>query len=398
MKRKQRTVKADIAVIGGGASGIAAAIYASRTGADVVILEKNARIGRKILSTGNGRCNFTNIGADIKNYNSDFVSNALERFPPKAVIQFFEEIGLLAKTEDEGRVYPLCGQASAVLDVLRAELERLGVKVQTDFDVKDIKATENGFQVVSKSGEKCCAKRVIVATGGNAAPKTGSTGGGYWLLKKLGHTVTTLTPALVQIKTSKSIQGVRAYGRVTLEDGKTDVGEIQFTGYGLSGIPVFGLAKYAKPGDGIFVDLLPDYDEQEVLEILKKRPSQKMETYLVGILNKALGQMLLKECEISPLSRESDSLTDSEIIRIVKTIKNWRFDITGVMPWDNAQVTSGGVELGEINPETMESRIVKNLYVTGELLDIDGDCGGYNLQWAWASGFVAGSEAAGVQD
>ncbi len=396
MKRKQRTVKADIAVIGGGASGICAAIFAARAGADVIILEKNSRIGKKILSTGNGRCNFTNIDADIKNYNSDFVSSALKRFSPTVVIQFFEEIGLIAKAEDEGRVYPLCGQASAVLDVLRAELERHGVRIQAEFDAKDIKVTDDGFEIIPKEGDACHAKRVIVATGGNAAPKTGSTGGGYWLLKKLGHTVTKLTPALVQIKTSKGIQGVRAYGRVTLEGGKTDIGEIQFTSYGLSGIPVFGLAKYAKPGDGIFVDLLPDFSEQEVFELLKKRPLQTMETYLVGILNKALGQMLLKECDISPLSRSSDSLLDEEIKRIAKKIKCWRFDITGLMPWDNAQVTSGGVELCEVNSETMESRLVKNLYITGELLDIDGDCGGFNLQWAWASGFTAGSEAARV--
>ncbi|MBO5059648.1 MAG: NAD(P)/FAD-dependent oxidoreductase [Clostridia bacterium] len=389
-------MKTDIAIIGGGASGIFAAIIAARSGGKVTIFEKNPRVGKKILSTGNGRCNFTNINAGTHNYNSDFASFALNKFPPKKAIAFFEELGLLSKVESEGRVYPMSGQASAVLDVLRLELDRLGVNILTETCVSQIQKNGDGFIVVTDSGEKHFAKKVIAASGGMAAPKSGSDGSGYAILKMLGHTVTPLVPSLVQIKTSKGIQGVRAYGRVTLEDGKTDIGEIQFNNYGLSGIPVFSLAKHAKKGRSIFVDLLPDYSEQDVLAFLKKRPTQTMETYLVGVLNKSLGQMLLKECGILPLSRMSDTLTENEIKKIASKIKHWRFEITGVMPWENAQVTSGGVSLDEVSCETMESKIVKGLYIIGELLDIDGDCGGFNLQWAWSSGFAAGSEAVNV--
>ena len=385
----------DVAIVGGGASGIMAAIFAARSGASVVILEKNARIGKKILSTGNGRCNFTNMNITEEDYNSEFVKPAIERFSSNAVVDFFCELGLLSRVEAEGRVYPMSGQATAVLDVLRMELERLGVKVYTEFSVDEINKTGNSFTVLG-SGKTVNAKKVIVSTGGMAAPKSGSDGDGYKLLKKLGHQTGPIVPSLVQLKTAKSVGGVRAYGKVSLADGRFEQGEIQFNNYGISGIPVFCLAKYVKPGDRVFLDLLPDYTLNEVIEILRKRPIQAMETYLIGILNKALGQLLLKECGISPLSRKSDTLHFEEIEKIARMIKSWKFDVTGIMPWENAQVTSGGIKLDEVNKETMESKLVKGLYITGELLDIDGPCGGYNLQWAWSSGALAGGEAAGV--
>ena len=385
-------MKIDIAVIGGGESGIVAAIFAARSGKSVCILEKNPRIGKKILATGNGRCNFTNVNAKTEDYNREFVASALSRFSPQDAISFFEELGMLSKEEAEGRVYPLSGQATAVLDVLRLELARLSVKELVEFDVQKIEKTKDGFLIFSKN-EKVEAKKVIVATGGMASPKSGSDGKGYELLKAFGHHTTKLVPSLVQLKCEKSVGGVRAYGRVTTQSGKSDTGEIQFNNYGISGIPVFGIAKYVKKGESVLLDLLPDYTEDEVIKILKNRPKQTMETYLIGILNKALAHFLLKECGISPLSRMSDTLKNDEIIKIAKRIKAWRFDVTGTMPWDNAQVTAGGIELSEVNPKTMESRLCKNLYITGEVLDIDGPCGGYNLQWAWASGMLAGSEA-----
>ena len=386
-------MKSDIAIIGGGASGIFAAINAAKAGAKVTILEKNSRIGKKILSTGNGRCNFTNVNAKAENYNSAFVCYALERFTPHNIISFFEQIGLLSRVESEGRVYPLSGQATAVLDVLRMELSRLGVQILTEFDVTKIRKSYTGFEIYSQN-QKIEAKKVIVATGGKAAPKSGSDGAGYELLKSLGHSTTRLVPSLVQLKTEKSVGGVRAYGRVTTASGKTDIGEIQFNNYGISGIPVFGIAKWVKKGEPVFLDLMPDYTEEQVVKILGKRPKQTMETYLIGVLNKALGQMLLKECGISPLSRMSDTLSQDKILKIARTIKFWRFDVTGTMPWDNAQVTAGGIEISEVDEKTMESKLVPGLYITGELLDIDGPCGGYNLQWAWSSGALAGSEAA----
>ncbi len=386
-------MKNNVAVIGGGASGILAAIFAARSGAAVTILEKNPRIGKKILATGNGRCNFTNVNACTDDYNSDFVQYALEKFTPADVIDFFEELGLLSREEAEGRVYPLSGQGAAVLDVLRLELSRLSVKIVAEFDVEKIEKKGDLFEITSKN-QTVKADKVIVATGGMASPKSGSDGKGYELLKRFGHKTTKLIPSLVQLKTEKSVGGVRAYGKVTIENGICETGEIQFNNYGISGIPVFSIAKYVKKGESVFLDLLPDYTEEEVFGVLKKRPKQTMESYLIGILNKALGQFLLKECGISPLSKMSDDLRDDEIMRIAKKIKCWRFDVTGTMPWENAQVTSGGIELSEIDEKTMESKLIKGLYVTGELLDIDGPCGGYNLHWAWASGKLAGSEAA----
>lgn len=386
-------MKSDVAVIGGGASGILAAIFAARAGANVTILEKNPRIGKKILSTGNGRCNFTNIESKTENYNSPFVNYAINEFSPDSVMKFFDEIGLLSRVELEGRVYPISGQATAVLDVLRMELSRLCVSVITDFDVEMIKKTESGFEIFSK-GKKFFAKKIIMATGGKASPKSGSDGKGYEILESLGHNVTKLIPSLVQLKTEKSVGGVRAYGKVTTQNGISDTGEIQFNNYGISGIPVFCIAKYVKKGESVYIDLLPDHNEEDVIRILKNRPKQTMETYMIGILNKTLGQFFLKECGISPLSRMSDTLTEQEILKITKKIKSWRFDVTGTMPWDNAQVTSGGIKLSEVDENTMESKLVKGLYIVGELLDIDGPCGGYNLQWAWASGRLAGSEAA----
>lgn len=389
-------MKTDIAIIGGGASGIAAAIFAARSGKKVAVLEKNQRVGKKILSTGNGRCNFTNANASVAHYNSDFVEYALGRFSQKDAVRFFDELGLLAKEEAEGRIYPLVGQATAILDVLRLEMDRLGVRTICDFDVATIKKDKENFIIKSKTGDEISAQKVIVATGGMAAPKTGSDGSGYRLLTALGHTRTTLVPSLVQIKTKRGIQGVRANGKITLEDGKSAIGEIQFASTGISGIPAFGLAKYVKEGEIISVDLLPEYNYDEVLALLKKRPVQTMETYLIGIINKTLAQVLLKECGITPLSKSSKDLTDKEIKKIAGKIKKWDFVAGSPMPWENAQVTAGGITLSEVNEKTMESKLVPGLYITGELLDIDGACGGFNLQWAWASGYVAGSEAAGV--
>ncbi len=373
------------------------AAAAAAEGAEVTILEGNPRVGKKILSTGNGRCNFTNVNASDKAYNSAFTKAAMAKYPPQKVREIFAEMGLLSRVESEGRVYPASGAASAVSDILRGEVERRGVRVLTDF--KAVKAEKNNgiFTVTSQNGETVRGEKLIIAAGGCAAPKSGSNGSGYDLLRQMGHKITRLVPSLVQIKTDKGIKGVRAYGRVTLENGKSEIGEIQFNDYGLSGIPVFCLSKYVKKGMKISLDLLPDMAEDEVLRYIEKRKEQPLENYLVGILNKSLGQMLLKDCGCAPLSRSSAELSRAEIERIAKYLKCWNFTVTGIMPWENAQVTSGGADVSEFNPETMESRIVKGLYAVGEVLDVDGACGGFNLQWAWASGFTAGG-AASVQD
>jgi hypothetical protein len=382
-----------VAVLGGGASGIMAAITAARCGAEVTLVEKNHRIGKKLLMTGNGRCNFTNINLKADDYNSAFVRDALEAFSPTETIAFFKETGLISALEEGGRVYPASGQASAVLEVLLLELKRRNVKIVCDFNVNKISKSKTGFEIVSKDGEKILADKVIASFGGKAAPKTGSDGGGYRLLESIGHSITPVSCALVQLKTDRSIKGVRAKAMVTLGD-KKEAGEVQFTEYGLSGIPVFNLSRYAQKGDIITLDLMPDYSENELFEYLKNRNEQSLETYLVGIVNKQLGQMLLKDCGIGKLSRNSRELKEFEIEKIAKTIKNWHFTVTGKMPWENAQVTRGGVRLLEVFSKTMESKLIRGCYITGEMLDIDAPCGGFNLQWAWSSGFAAGKSAA----
>jgi len=382
----------NVAVIGGGASGMMSAIMAKRAGCDVVIAEKNPRIGKKILVTGNGRCNFTNIGLSCKDYNSEFVKQAIESFTPNDVIEFFKELGMLSVVEDKGRVYPFSLQASALLDVLLMEIERLGIEILTDFDVLSINNTDNHFEITAKNSRTVVANKVIISTGGMAAPKTGSDGMGYQILKKLGHTIIKPEPALVQLKTDKGIAGIRAYAKVKLKE-KEEFGEVQFTTYGLSGIPIFNMSRFAGIGDEIILDLAYDMENKELFSYLKARPAQKLESYLIGILNKPLGQMLLKDCDLGKLSRNSDSLNDKELWTITDKIKNWKFIVKGKMPWENAQVTKGGILLDEVDSKTMESKIVKNLFVTGELLNIDAPCGGYNLQWAWSSGAVAGRSA-----
>ncbi len=386
-----------VAVLGGGASGIMAALTAAEYGAQVTVLEKNHRIGKKLLITGNGRCNFTNINGKAEDYSSAFVSDALNAFPPLKTIEFFKEIGLIATVEDGGRIYPQSGQAAAVLEVLLLELGRRNIKVICDFDVDKINRTESGFEIFGKNNDRIFADRIVAAFGGKAAPNTGSDGSGYRILQGLGHSVTPIFPALVQLKTDRSIRGVRAKAKVTV-DSISEIGEVQFTEYGLSGIPVLDISRYAKIGDVITLDLMPDYSENELFEYLKERKPQKLETYLVGIINKQLGQMLLKECEIGKLSRESANLKDFEIREIAKKIKNWNFTVKGKMPWGNAQTTRGGIALCEVSSKTMQSKLVKGCYITGELLDIDAPCGGFNLQWAWSSGFVAGRAAAGHGD
>ena len=382
-----------VAVLGGGASGIMAAVTAAEYGGEVVLLEKNPRIGKKLLQTGNGRCNFTNMNIKAEDYNSAFVCDALNSFSPSDTVEFFRKIGLLSAIEEEGRVYPASNQASALLDVLLLELEAKNVKVVCNFDIVGISKKGEKFEISARNGERITADRIIAAFGGKAAPKTGSDGAGYALLKGLGHSVTPLDKALVQLKTDRSIKGVRANAKATTGD-KSEVGEIQFTEYGLSGIPIFNLSRYVETGDTVTLDLLTDYTEKELFSYLKLRKPQSLETYLVGIVAKQLGQMLLKECDIGKLSRNSGSLEDFEIEKIAKKLKNLRFTVTGKMPWENAQITKGGICLSEVFSKTMESKKVKGCYIAGELLDIDAPCGGFNLQWAWSSGFLAGRAAA----
>lgn len=389
------------AIIGGGAAGLVAAIAAASNGNSVTIFEKNDRVGRKILSTGNGRCNMTNINADMANYhgkNPRFVMGAIKRFWVKETLDFFKDLGVWYKTEEGGKVYPYSDQASAVLDSLRMKTEELGVELKTGCEVKSVAKNKNGFVVKTYGGERFAADAVVITTGGRAAPNLGSNGSGYDILKSFGHKITPVRPSLVQIKTEtgvvKKLKGIKIQGTITVGD-VTEKGEILFTEYGLSGPPVFSASSRFDGQEYVYLDIIPEYSAEQLAAMLAERvnraPKVTLENFFVGVLNKRVGQALLKFLGIEPLSRYALTLTERDIAKISWTMKKWPFKSEGTMSWNNAQTTKGGADTSEFNPDTMESRLAKGLYAAGEVLDIDGDCGGYNLQWAWSSGFLAGN-------
>lgn len=407
-----------IAVIGGGAAGMVAAIAARYKGADVIILEKNLRVGKKILATGNGRCNLTNINAGLSCYhgkNPGFARAALSSFDIKKTIDFFECLGVAHKVEEGGKVFPVSNQASSVLDVLRYELEETGVRVLCEAAVRDIKNSRRGFDIVLEDGRKFEADRVILATGGKAAPNLGSNGSGYALARNLGHSIVEPFPALVQLKLAakflKQIQGVKFEGEAEIIFNDKTVqrasGEILFTEYGASGPPVLSLSRkageYLQRGDRVWLKLVLVKDmaatelEQFLIERFRRGPQKELSFSFVGFINKKLIPVVLKEAGVEDIKKPAGQVSDRERAKISHILRDWRFAITGTTSWPAAQVTAGGVEAKELHGQTMESKIVPGLYFAGEIVDIDGDCGGYNLQWAWSSGYVAGASAGALR-
>lgn len=393
-----------IIIIGGGASGLMAAIAAKNDDNSVYILEREKRVGKKILATGNGRCNMTNMGASEVNYHGrhpEFVRGALKRFWVRETLEQFSAMGVLYKEEQNGKVYPYSDTASSVLDVLRRTAERSGTEIICGFDVKSVKRASKGFEAVSYDNRRIYGDKVIVAAGGKAAPALGSNGSGYEILKSFGHRITPLSPSLVQIKTEtenvKKLKGIKLNGRLKIGNNY-ESGEILFTDYGLSGPPVFSLSAVMLGADYAEIDIMPEYEYDEIISMLYERCAYlydvPLEEFFTGMINKRVGQTLLKSVGIAPLSRVSSSLSEKELKLIASTLKNWRFRIEGTMSWNNAQVTRGGADTAEFDSASMRSLIVEGLYACGEVLDIDGDCGGYNLQWAWSSGWLAGKHAA----
>lgn len=398
-----------LAIIGGGASGITAAIFAakkSNNNIKIIILERMDRIGKKILATGNGRCNFSNVLTTENNFhgkNPDFTAFSLFAFSPYSTIDFFSSLGVLAKEEANGKLYPYSDQASSILDALRFELDRLDIEVRTNFEVGEIIPQKTGFKLISKDRESLFAKKVIVATGGCAAPNLGSNGSGFKLLRELDHKVTKLTPALVQLKTAekevKSLQGIKFNGIATAFAGDKELakeeGEILFTDYGLSGPPIFQLSVLTAIYKDVKIklDFMPEYNKRAVFDLLSERKKQlshlTCENYFNGLLNKKIGHIIAKKSGIEKLSLPVKDIPEDIIWKMCDFIKQMTFTITDTKGFNNAQVTAGGVLTREFDDKTMESKLVKGLYCTGEVYDIYGDCGGYNLQWAFSSAFVA---------
>ena len=404
-------MKTEIAVIGGGASGLMAAITAKKSGKEVIILERKDRILKKVLITGNGRCNITNVNANISNYfgkNISSVENILNRFTPQDTMDFFNELGIVCNEENRGKVYPLSGQASSVVDALRFEAEKLGIKIETEFYVRKIEKDGFKFKIYSEERKKIEAGRVIIAAGGQSYPELGSNGSGFELAKELGHSVTKLSPSIVQLKTEKyqvkGLQGIKTDVAVTAYGDNKKIctydGELLFTDYGISGNVVFNIS-FVMPlyKDVEFeIDFMEKFDYNELYEMLKERKRilshLTMENYFNGMINKKLGQFLSKVSGIEKLSKPVKDLNDSDIRKLCTVLKKYRVKILETTGFKNAQVTAGGVSLDEVNTETLESKIVKGLYFSGEVLDVYGECGGFNLQWAWASGHIAGENAA----
>ena len=404
-------MKTEIAVIGGGASGLMAAITAKKSGKEVVILERKDRILKKVLITGNGRCNITNVNANISNYfgkNISSVENILNRFTPQDTMDFFNGLGIVCNEENRGKVYPLSGQASSVVDALRFEAERLGIKIETEFYVRKIEKDGFKFKIYSEDRKKIEAGRVILAAGGQSYPELGSNGSGFELAKELGHSVTKLSPSIVQLKTEKyqvkGLQGIKTDVAVTAYGDNKKIctydGELLFTDYGISGNVVFNIS-FVMPlykNVEFEIDFMEKFDYNELYEMLKERKRilshLTMENYFNGMINKKLGQFLSKVSGIEKLSKPVKDLNDSDIRKLCTVLKKYRVKILETTGFKNAQVTAGGVSLDEVNTETLESKIVKGLYFSGEVLDVYGECGGFNLQWAWASGHIAGENSA----
>ena len=404
-------MKTEIAVIGGGASGMMAAITARKSGKEVVILERKDRILKKVLITGNGRCNITNVNANISNYfgkNISSVENILNSFNPQDTMDFFNGLGIVCNEENRGKVYPLSGQASSVVDALRFEAERLGIKIETEFYVRKIEKDGFKFKIYSEDRKKIEAGRVILAAGGQSYPELGSNGSGFELAKELGHSVTRLSPSIVQLKTEKhqvkGLQGIKTDVAVTAYGDNKKIctydGELLFTDYGISGNVVFNIS-FVMPlykNVEFEIDFMEKFDYNELYEMLKERKKMMshltMENYFNGMINKKLGQFLSKVSGIEKLSKPVKDLNDSEIRKLCTVLKKYRVKILDTTGFKNAQITAGGVSLDEVNPETLESKIVKGLYFSGEVLDVYGECGGFNLQWAWASGYIAGKNSA----
>lgn len=401
-----------IAIIGGGASGMAAALAARETLDNrVILLERQNRVGRKLLATGNGRCNLSNTNAGSENYHgsdSDFIGPAMARFPVEETLAWFRELGLVTRREESGRVYPLSDTAGSVVDVLRLAMAARGVETMCGFAAGEVKHLDGRFIISSALGEEIDCDRLIIACGGMAGGRLGGTKSGYELLGGFGHGRTALRPSLVQIKTdntwTRSMKGVRTQAGLTLErDGfvlAETAGEVQFTDYGVTGPAIFELSRtiaFAGDRTSLFLRLLPEMDKVDIIDYMSNKcslfPDYKSENLLSGCLHNSIARTVLRRAEI-PLEARLWALSPTALEQIADRLMRFELPVTGTLGFDDAQVTAGGVETADFDPETMESRLVPGLYACGEVLDIDGDCGGFNLQWAWSSGRLAGLAAA----
>ncbi len=402
-------MKHDLIIVGGGASGIMAAIMAKDLGIDVAILESNDRIGKKILTTGNGRCNITNKNINILRYHSEnktFFNKVFENFTLKNTVEFFNSIGLYLVTLDSDKMYPMSLQSSSVLDVFRFALEEREVPIYLNHKVKEINY-KNKFIIDCNNEKNFICNKLLLCAGGKSAPKTGSDGSGFTLAKKLGHNIINPIPALVQLKLNhnklKALSGVKFDGNahIYVNDKlrRSEFGEVLFTDYGISGPPILQLSRIAsynlsKGKDvSLKIDMMSNFSKDELKRFLENHfgtySYRSVHDALIGILNKKIIPIILKEANIDNIHKPCWSLEWEEKEMLLSLLKEWTFKVNGTNSFDNAQVTAGGIDTKEVDENTLQSKLVPNLYFAGEILDVDGDCGGFNLQWAWSSASVA---------
>ena len=392
----------DVIVIGGGAAGIMAAITAKRQGASVLVCEKMPKIGKKILITGAGRCNILNDVLDASFYNPGsqaLVASILSQFGKEAVLEFFKDLGLATYSDETGRIFPVTNQAASVLKVLEMELERLKVTIDLGCDVKNIRAVKNGFELSAKSGERETSRKVILCAGGKSYPALGADGNGYSLAATFGHKiiepVPSTVPLLVKDPCCHFLQGQKVRAKVTScisgKNIRTVSGELLFTQYGLSGTAILDVSdeiSIALNRDGskdatVIANLVPFMSEAALTEEFSRRFEKgvKHENLLEGLLTHKFFLSF------------RDAIQNADASSIAHMLKHKEFKVIGTRGWNEAEFTAGGVPVEEVDPLTLESRLQKGLYFAGEVLDVQGRRGGYNLAWAWASGAVAGKTA-----
>lgn len=399
----------DLIIVGGGSCGIVSAIKAKDLSIDVAIIDSSDRVGKKLLITGNGRCNLTNENLSLSRFHSDnnnFFKDIINTYDLEYTLNFFKSIGIYTCTLDSGKIYPLSLQASSVLDILRMNLSERNIPTYMNEKVLNIINTKKGyFEIITSSTTYTC-KKVLLCTGGKSYTRTGSDGSGYKLAKNFGHRLVNLTPGIVQLKLNydrlKAISGVKFESSCNIEvNGETkkeEFGEILFTDYGISGPPILQLSRIASKGilnkSSVFIHVnLLNLNYDHIVDFFETHFAvfsyRSISDNLVGIINKKLIPIILKECRITDIHMPTYSLEYEYRFKLYRILCDWKFQVIDTNTFENAQVTIGGIDTTEVNPMTLESKLTPGLYFGGEILDVDGDCGGFNLQWCWSSSSAA---------